>query len=204
MKLYWGKMSPFARKVTLVAHETGTFDQIELVPTVVDMAKANPEVQKANPLSKVPTLLLDDGSALYDSRTICEYLDSLNQGRKLYPAGPERWDTLRRQSLGDGIMDTLILWRQERLKPEERQTPAWMVTYAGKIASALAMLDDDAGRLSEIPFDVGHAALGCALGYMDARFEDLAWRGSAPALAQWHATFEARPSAVATHPFNLP
>lgn len=204
MKLYWGKMSPFARKVTVVAHETGTFDRIELVPTTVDMAKANSDVQRDNPLSKVPTLALEDGTALYDSRTICEYLDSLNRGASLFPAGPTRWDALRRQSLGDGIMDTLILWRQERLKPEERQTPAWLETFANKIATALVQLDAEAGDLEARPFDIGHATLGCALGYMDARFEDLAWRGSAPRLARWHASFEARASATATHPSNLP
>ncbi|HZF46594.1 MAG TPA: glutathione S-transferase family protein [Sphingomonadaceae bacterium] len=204
MKLYWGKMSPFARKVTVTAHETGTIERIELIPTSVDMAKANPEVQRDNPLSKVPTLVLDDGSALYDSRTICEYLASLDPTSSLFPSGPDRWDALRRQSLGDGIMDTLILWRQERLKPDERKTAAWMDTFADKIAAALALLDGEARRIEELPFDIGHAAIGSALGYLDVRFEDLDWRASAPHLARWHTSFEARPSAVATHPFNLP
>jgi glutathione S-transferase len=204
MKLYWGKMSPFARKVMVVAHETGTVDRIELVPTMVDMAKANPDVQHVNPLSKVPTLQLDDGTALYDSRTICEYLDSLNPGGSLFPTSPARWSALRRQSLGDGIMDVLILWRQERLKPEERQTPAWLETFANKIATALVQLEAEAEDLETMPFDVGHAALGCALGYLDVRFEDLAWRGSAPRLAQWQVSFESRAAAAATHPFNLP
>jgi glutathione S-transferase len=204
MKLYWGKMSPFARKVMVVAHEAGAVHRIELVPTTVDMAKANPAVQRDNPLSKVPTLVLDDGAALYDSRTICEYLDSLNTGRSLFPAGSDRWDALRRQSLGDGIMDTLILWRQERLKPEHRQTPAWLETFADKIATALVQLDAEAGNIEALPFDIGHAALGCALGYIDMRFEDLAWRRSAPRLARWHASFEVRRSATATHPLNLP
>src|SRR5690606_17744213 len=194
MKLYWGKMSPFARKVTVVAHETGTFDRIELVATTVDMAKANPDVQRDNPLSKVPTLVLDNGTALYDSRTICQYLDSLNPGSSLFPTGPVRWDALRRQSLGDGIMDALILWRQERLKPEDRQTPAWLETFANKIATALVQLDAKAPDLEALPFDIGHVTLGCALGYMDVRFEDLGWRRSAPRLARWHASFEARAS----------
>lgn len=204
MKLYWGKMSPFARKVIVVAHETGTADRIETIPTVVDMAKANTDVQRDNPLSKVPTLILDDGTALYDSRTICEYLDSLGGGPSLFPAGAARWDALRRQSLGDGIMDALILWRQERLKPDERQTPAWLDTFADKIENALRQLDADADRLEALPFDIGHATLGCALAYLDVRFEDLAWRNSAPSLARWHASFEARASAIATHPLNLP
>jgi glutathione S-transferase len=196
-------MSPFARKVMVAAHESGTAGRIELIDTVVDMAQANPDVLRFNPLSKLPTLVLDDGTTLYDSRTICEYLDSLHAGPKLFPAGPDRWDSLRRQALGDGIMDALILWRQERLKPAERQTPAWIETFADKIEAALAGLDREAGALAGIPFDIGHAALGCALGYLDVRFEDLAWRERAPQLADWHAVFEARPSALATHPLKV-
>lgn len=204
MKLYWGKMSPFARKVTIAAHETGHFDRIELVPTVVGMEKANPDVQRDNPLSKVPTLVLADGTSLYDSRTICEYLDSLDGQARLFPEGARRWDALRRQSLGDGMMDTLVLWRQERLKPQERQTPAWLDTFESKIVTAIGLLDAEAEQLETLPFDIGHAALGCALAYMDVRFDDIDWRKSAPLLARWHARFEARASAAATHPSNLP
>jgi glutathione S-transferase len=198
MKLYWALMSPFVRKVMVTAYETGTVDRLELVETTVSMAEANSDVQRDNPLSKIPTLVLDDGSSLYDSRAICEYLDSLHSGAKLFPEGATRWDALRRHSLGDGMMDALILWRQERLKPETRQTPAWLSTFADKIAVTLQQLEVDADRLAKIPFDIGHAALGCALGYMDVRFSDLDWRKGRPRLTAWHAEFEARPSGIAT------
>ncbi|MBB5986852.1 glutathione S-transferase family protein [Sphingobium lignivorans] len=203
MKLHWGKMSPFARKVMVTAHETGTDGRIELIDTRVDMASVNPQVQLANPLSKVPTLLLDDGTALYDSRVICEYLDSLAPEPVLFPQGAARWEALRLHALGDGIMDALILWRQERLKPEERRTPAWMDAFADKLAVALDQLEREAAQLSAAPFHIGHAALGCALGYLDARFDDLNWRNGHDRLADWHAGFEARPSAIATHPAAL-
>jgi glutathione S-transferase len=198
MKLYWALMSPFVRKVMMVAHETGTASRMALVGTSVSMAEANPQVQVDNPLSKIPTLVLDDGSALYDSRTICEYLDSLHAGAKLFPEGAARWDALRRHSLGDGMMDDLVLWRQERLKPEARQTRPWLATFADKNNACLAQLEAGADRLAAMPFDIGHIALGCALGYMDARFADLQWRNQRPRLAAWHAQFEARPSAAAT------
>lgn len=198
MKLYWALMSPFVRKVMICAHETGTVDQIDCVETSVSIGAANPVVQIDNPLSKIPTLVLDDGSALYDSRTICEYLDSRSAGTRLFPDGPTRWDALRRHSLGDGMMDSLVLWRQERLKPADRQTDAWLTTFANKIDLTLRQLEAEADLLGELPFDIGHAALGCALGYMDVRFSDLDWRKGVPHLAAWHATFEARPSAVAT------
>lgn len=200
MKLYWALASPFVRKVMVVAHETGTVGGLQLLNTTVSMSEANPVVQRANPLSKIPTLLLDDGTSLYDSRAICEYLDSLHDGPKLFPPAPRRWDALRRHGLGDGMMDTLILWRQERLKPQERQTPPWLDTFACKIELALRQLDEEADALGPQPFDIGHAALGCALGYIDFRFADLGWRNGAPRLAAWYATFEARASALATHP----
>lgn len=200
MKLHWALASPFVRKVMVIAHETGTAGRLELIETTVSMSEANSVVQRANPLSKIPTLILDDGTSLYDSRAICEYLDSLHDGPKLFPPDPARWDALRRHSLGDGMMDTLILWRQERLKPPERQTPPWLETYACKIEVTLCQLDAEADALTQRPFDIGHIALGCALGYMDFRFADLAWRNGAPRLAAWHATFETRASAIATHP----
>lgn len=198
MKLYWALMSPFVRKVMISAHETGTVDRIDCIETIVSMGEANATLQAVNPLSQIPTLILDDGSALYDSRAICEYLDSLSSRHRLFPDGPTRWDASRRHSLGDGMMDTLILWRQERLKPSERQTPEWLSTFARKIEVALEQLEAEAGRWDAQPFDIGHAALGCALGYMDVRFGDLGWRSGVPRLANWHATFEARPSAEAT------
>jgi glutathione S-transferase len=200
MKLYWARLSPFVRKVMIVAHETATAGRIELAETSVSMGEANDALLPDNPLSKIPTLVLDDGSSLYDSRAICEYLDSLHAGHRLFPAGPTRWDALRRHALGDGMMDALILWRQERSKPEERQTAPWIATFARKIEVALAQLDAEADRLSSLPFDIGHAALGSALRYMDVRFEDLGWRTDVPRLAAWHAAFEQRPSAIATDP----
>jgi len=191
-------MSPFVRKVMVCAHETGTLDRINCIETSVSMDEANATVQADNPLSKIPTLVLDGGMALYDSRAICEYLDSLNTGPRLFPDGPSRWDAMRRHSLGDGIMDTLILWRQERLKPQERQTASWLATFARKIEVSLAQLEAEAESWADPPFDIGYAAIGCALGYMDVRFADLVWRTGVPRLSAWHATFEARPSAEAT------
>jgi glutathione S-transferase len=198
MKLYWALLSPFVRKVMVVAHETATVHRLELAETSVSMAEANTALQLDNPLSKIPTLVLGDGSALYDSRVICEYLDSLNEGPRLFPAGDARWDALRRQALADGLMDALILWRQERLKPAERQTADWMTTFADKVTRTLRQLEGEAATSAALPFDIGHAATGCALGYLDVRFADLDWRADAPQLAAWHLTFEARPSADAT------
>src|SRR5450432_1079384 len=107
MKLYWPASSPFARKVVVAAHEVGLGDRLELTFLRPTPTKANPLLSKDNPLSKIPVLILDDGTALFDSPVICEYLDSLHQGPKLVPAsGGARWRTLKLQALCDGILDS--------------------------------------------------------------------------------------------------
>ncbi|MFC7540089.1 glutathione S-transferase N-terminal domain-containing protein [Siccirubricoccus deserti] len=114
MRLHWSSRSPFVRKVMVVVHERGLVDQIERVPTVVAMTKTDRALLPTNPLGKIPTLLLEDGSALYDSSVICEYLDGLGSGPRLFPAdGRARITALRRQALGTGAMDMLVLWRGE-------------------------------------------------------------------------------------------
>ncbi|MEI9992659.1 MAG: glutathione S-transferase [Rhizomicrobium sp.] len=201
MKLYWASRSPFVRKVMILAHETGQAERLTLASTAVSMTKANEVLLNDNPLSKIPTLVLDDGRPLYDSRLICEYLDALHGQRKFFPeAGEARWDALRRQALGDGLMDALILWRQERLKTLERQTPELLTAFALKVATALDQLEEQAEALAEAPFDIGSVTLGCMLSYIDFRFADLSWRSDRPLLAAWHEGFESRPSVRATRP----
>ena len=115
MKLHWSPRSPFVRKVMIVAHELGLTDRITCVRTVVATTRPHAALMEDNPLSKIPTLVLDDGTVLYNSPVICEYLDSLHAGRKLVPAdGKERMTALRRQALGDGFLDFLLLLRNER------------------------------------------------------------------------------------------
>lgn len=199
MKLHWSPRSPFVRKVMIVAHETGLADRIARVRSVAVMASPNPAIMADNPLNKIPTLVLDDGSALYDSRVICEYLDGLQGGGKLFPpAGALRFAALRRQALGDGLMDLLVLWRSERSRPVGARSQPLLDAFALKIAAALDALEKDASMLVREPFTIGHVAIGCALSYLDFRFADLNWRDGRPALERWHAGFEARPSAQCT------
>src|ERR1700728_4371064 len=121
MKLRHAPASPFVRKVMVAAHELGLVQRIELVPTTVTPVQANDVLAAENPLMKVPSLVTDDGQALFDSPVICEYLDSLTGGGKLFPAaGAARWTALRQQALGDGILDALILCRYELVRPEDR------------------------------------------------------------------------------------
>jgi glutathione S-transferase len=203
MRLHWSPRSPFVRKVMIVAHEVGLADRIQRVRTVAAMMKPHSELMIDNPLSKIPTLLLDDGTVLYDSSVICEYFDALHEGPKLFPASfPERMTALRRQALGDGLLDALVLWRGEIMRPAEQQSPPYLQSFAARNEATLASLEREAPELGSSAFSIGHVAIGCALAYLDFRFADRAWRKDHPRLAAWHATFLARPSVRATEPVD--
>jgi glutathione S-transferase len=201
MKLHWSPRSPFVRKVMIVVHERGLVDRITCVRTVAAMTKPHAALMQDNPLSKIPTLVLDDGSALYDSPVICEYLDGLGDASTLFPAEPKaRFEALRRQALGDGFLDMLVTLRNER----ERAHPSevHMASTAVRTAAVLQSLEREADALGAAPFGIGHVAIGCALSYLDFRYADADWRKDHPRIARWHATFAARPSVRATEPVD--
>lgn len=198
--LHWSPRSPFVRKVMVCAHELGLVERLEKVRNVVAMTKPNAEVMKDNPLGKLPTLVLDDGSPLYDSAVICEYLDALG-GHKLIPRrGAARWRALRWQALGDGMLDVLVLWRNQRDQPVERQIPEWLSGFALKIDKSFEAIRAELPAIRKAPFGIGHAALGCALGYMDFRFPDMDWKQRHPAVAAWYEEISQRPSMRETTP----
>ncbi len=201
MKLHWSPRSPFVRKVMIVAHELGLADRIDCVRTVVATARPHPLLMEENPLSKIPTLVLDDGTVLYDSRVVCEYLDGLHQGRRLIPQDfSDRMTALRREALGDGFLDFLLLLRNER----ERAHPsdAHLAAFTAKKQAVLRALDREAGHLAASAFSIGHIAIGCALSYLDFRFGNEGWRTDHPGIARWHENFRARPSVRATEPVD--
>jgi len=205
MKLHWSPRSPFVRKVSILLDETGLSAQVERVRSVAAMATPNPAIMADNPLSQIPTLVLDDGTPLYDSPVICEYLDSLHDGARFFPAaGPARWLALRRQALADGMLAILLLWRQERMKTTVQQIPAWLAAFELKIFTSLGRLEQEAEALAQDGFDIGHLSVGCMLSYLDYRFADLDWRTPHPQLAAWHAEFEQRPAVMASAPDDGP
>ncbi len=201
MKLRFSAASPFVRKVTVVALETGLDAKIERVPTSVVPTKPDPAYQKANPLAKVPALTLDNGETLIDSPVICEYLDSLHGGAKLFPPpGPARWTALRRQALADGILDAAVLNRYElAVRPEQYRWPDWTAGQMAKVSGALDALEAEADKLGST-VDIGTITIGCALGYLDFRYADLGWRKTRAKLATWYENFSKRPSMQATVP----
>lgn len=198
MQLHWSPKSPYVRKVMIAAHELGVVDQLELVRSVAAMLKPNPALMQVNPLSKIPALVLDDGNTLWDSVVICEYLNE-RAGGPLFPTeGAARWQALRWHALGDGVLDALILWRNER----ERAVPlpALIAAFELKFNAALAVLEAEVPALTQAPFTIGSLTVVCALGYADYRFDQHGWRARAPALAAWFAAMQARASVKATEP----
>ncbi len=198
MKLHWSPRSPYVRKVMITANELGIADRLTCMRTVVSTFKPAEELFADNPLNKLPTLVLDDGSALFDSRVICEYFDSLHNGVKLYPSDPKtRFQTLRYQALGDGILDICLIRLGERLKPEEQRNAAVIASNERKASEAVSRLEAEADIIEARPFDIGHVAIGTALGYLDFRFVDDNWRAGRPKLSAWHDRFNARPAVLA-------
>jgi len=200
MKLHWSPKSPYVRKVMVCVHELQLWPRIERVRSVAAMLKPNPALMQDNPLSKIPTLVLDDGSTLFDSAVICEYLNDLAGGSLFALRGPSRWSALRWQAFGDGLLDALILWRNERERAPESCSKELMAAFELKTRATLAQLEREVPALRDAPFGIGHIAVFCALGYLDFRFDTLQWRAACPALTAWYASLQTRPAFVATEP----
>ena len=200
MKLHWSPKSPYVRKVMICAHELDLVPKLELVRSVAAMLVPNQQLMQDNPLSKIPTLVLADGTTLFDSAVICEYLNDLAAGPLFPREGRARWQALRWHAFGDGLLDALILWRNERER--EAPLPALLAAFELKTTASLAQLDREAAALTASPFSAGHVALGCALGYLDYRFAALGWRGQAPLLGAWYEGVRARPSFRTTEPID--
>jgi glutathione S-transferase len=185
LTLRYSPASPYARKVRIAADLLGLNGRIEI--SNADTADPNDPIRAQNPLGKIPTLLLEHGFALYDSRVIAEYLDHLAGGGALFPTDPaRRFLALRLQALGDGICDAALLLRyEETTRPQEARSASWTELHQGKIDRAIAALESapPAG-----PTDIGHVAVACALGYLDLRFGG-AWRAGAPKLVAWLDAF---------------
>ncbi|MGH7033602.1 MAG: glutathione S-transferase N-terminal domain-containing protein [Stellaceae bacterium] len=207
MKLRFSPTSPFVRKVCVVAFETGLEPRIERMPTAVAPTKRNDEVARENPLVKIPALTTDEGLVIYDSCVICEYLDTLHQGPRLFPAaGPARWVALRQQALGDGMLDAAILGRYEALRPKDFQWQDWIDAQLRKVRGALSALEMEceAGSLAPVAPDaaptIGQITIGCALGYLDFRYPSEVWRGRHKRLGAWYQDFAQRPAMRQSEP----
>jgi glutathione S-transferase len=199
MLLCHSHTSPFVRKVTVLLHEIGLAAELEI--ETVDGWSEPDHLTADNPLSMVPTLVLDDGGSLYDSPVICDYLDRQHTGPKMIPDdAPARWVVLREQALADGILDSAVLIFVETVKrPQEKRWDWWLELKQRAIMRSLDLLeqrvDEFAGRV-----DLGTISTAVALAYLDLRGAVGEWRDGRPRLSAWFAEFARRPSMIATAP----
>lgn len=199
MKIHWSSRSPFVRKAMIAAYESGVAERIERMPAVVSLSRPNPDVMHDNPSGMIPTLILEDGNTLFDSVVICEYFDTLSPEPRLFPrAGAARWTALKRHALGDNMLAALLLRRSETTKPQSRQTPEWLTTFALKLRNFVDVVEGEAESLTDTPFNIGHIAIGVALAYTDFRFAHVNWREGHPRAAAWMQTFLQRDSVEKT------
>lgn len=199
MQMYSSPTSPFARKARVTALELGLDARITLINISLSPVNPHRELRVHNPLGKLPALITDAGETLYDSPVICEYLDTLAGGGRIFPAsGPARWTALRRQALADGLTDATVLVRYETaVRPTSLQWREWIEGQFLKVRTALDALEsEDLGGA----FDIGTLSVACALGYLDFRFPDERWRETRPRLATWYAATSERPSLASTRP----
>jgi glutathione S-transferase len=196
MQLLSHPFSPYGRKVTLAMALKGVGNRIEV--TQVDTNPLdNPDIVRANPLGKIPALVVDGDTAIFDSHVICEYLDSLAPTPVLFPrGGVERMRTLTLGALADGILDAaLLLVYEKRFRPEEMWHAPWQERQQIKIDRALDLLEKKPPLWKESP-DYGHLTLAAALGYLDFRHEGK-WRAAHPGLVVWLDAFAAAVPAFA-------
>ncbi len=200
MKLYYSPSSPYARKVRVVALEAKLDKKVEMVNVALTPVAPNADVDKHNPVGKIPALSIK-GMDLFDSPVICEYLDTLHKGRRLFPRkGRERWVALRQQAMADGLLDAALLARYEgALRPEEKRWHDWSQGQMKKMNGVLAQLEAEVKSLKG-KLTIGTISVACALGYLDLRFADMGWRGKYPKLGKWFAATSKIPSIKATAP----
>lgn len=201
MKLFYHPSSPYVRKVLVLAIETGLGHRIERLPVTFSPVKRHSELAAYNPLMKVPVLITDAGDTLYDSRVICEYLDSIHQGPRMIPLEAEkRWKVLRLQALADGLLDAAVLCRYEKnVRPAEKQWADWVAAQKTKVLQALDAAGRDTDLLTGV-VNLGQIALACALGWLDFRKPIGEIRSESRNLYAWYDSFASKQSMIATAP----
>lgn len=199
MKLLQSPASPFVRKVRVTLHETGQWEEVEQIDVTTSPHASDGTLTAANPIGKIPALIRPDAPALYDSRVICRFLDA-RAGTALYPAS-QLWDTLTLEATADGIMEAaLAMVYEKRYREAEKVSAEWIEAQWTKVARALDAVNTRWMSHLKGPMDMGHIAIGCALGYLDLRHEARNWRAGRDGLSQWHKDFAQRPAMAATEP----
>ena len=200
MKLLASLASPYTRKVRVVLVEK----KIDCEVVLVDVQPTDNPVNPHNPLGKIPTLVLDDDTALYDSRVIVEFLDNVSPLSRLIPsANRERIEVRRWEALADGILDAGVLVRMERQRRDKERSQAWIDRQLRKMDAGIDMMERELGPnpwCAGSAYSLADIAVGACLGWLDFRFPDLPWRSRCPNLVRHAAKLAERPSFADTTP----
>ncbi|HLF17725.1 MAG TPA: glutathione S-transferase N-terminal domain-containing protein [Candidatus Omnitrophota bacterium] len=195
MKLLYTKRSPYARKTRVVALEKNI--KLDLIEE--NLTKKSGQLLRANPIGKIPTLILNNGETLIDSPVICEYLDGLNDTPVLIPKNnKERIDALHLQAIADGLMDVTVALYMEKVRHPNDFNQAFVTAQQETIANTLAYLDKDITQIKEL--SLAAIAVACAIGYLNFRLSELNPQGRFPKLQAWFEEFSKRPSLAQTAP----
>ena len=199
MKLIYASASPFVRKVHVALIETGLIEQTELAQVTTTPVNSDDSAIAANPSGKIPALILEDGTTIYDSRVICRYLNDRAEAN-LYPQ-EDLWNLLTLEASADAIMEALVLMTYERrIRPEELVYAPWIEAQWAKAERSIIAINNERLDLLNGPLNMSQIAVACALNYADFRHADRDWRGSAPQLAEWFEEFSKRPAMASTVP----
>lgn len=200
LKLRYSTTSPFVRKASITILECGLENQVERI--VTNPWAPDTDLPHTNPLGKVPALTIENGQVLFDSPVICEYLDSLSSLPCLFPReGEARWIALRRQALGDGVLEAAVGRLLEGRRPAEQQSEAVANRYQAAITRALDAFEQDSPSFAG-GFDIGHITVVTALEYLEFRFSQDDWRAGRPQLKRWYDSIAERDSVKQTVPYE--
>ena len=199
MKLVYSPPSPFVRKVTTLIYHANLNDRIELINVKTTALSVAEEARAANPLGKIPVMILEDGKAIFDSRVITRYLDDF-AGSNLYPQD-KIYDILTLEALADGIMESAVsITYESKLRPQNEQSPSWMEAQWSKVLHAIKALDDGQFQAMDSEMNMGQIAVACALGYLDFRHNARQWRSGHSDLASWNDKMMELPAIIKTIP----
>ena len=199
MKLVYSPPSPFVRKVTTLIHHVGLNDRIELINVKTTALSVAEEARAANPLGKIPVMILEDGKSMFDSRVITRYLDEL-AGSNLYPKH-NIYDILTLEALADGIMESAVsITYESKLRPKNEQSASWMDAQWSKVHHAVKALNDRKFQAMDGELNMGQIAVACSLGYLDFRHDGRQWRNGNSNLASWNEGMMKLPALIKTIP----
>ena len=199
MKLVYSPPSPFVRKVTTLIHHANLSDRIELINVKTTALSVAEEARAANPLGKIPVMILEDGKTIFDSRVITRYLDEIAESN-LYPQ-EKIYDILTLEALADGIMESAVsITYESKLRPKNEQSTSWMEAQWSKVLHAVKALNDREFKAMDGDINMGQIAVACSLGYLDFRHDARQWRSGLSNLASWNDKMMKLPALIKTIP----